>query len=133
MPSMANITVKATNGTTDVIYVAKSPSSGDTVPSRWKADALGGAVAFSPELHLSFKDNGPRTARRGRLDFRWVQTYTDTTTGLVKIANWAPGFLELLLPKEMPAAQTNEAVDQYFNLISSPLIRQCFKEGYAAT
>jgi hypothetical protein len=130
---MANITVKATNGTTDVIYVAKSPSAGDSVPARWRADALGASANLKPELSMVTRDNGPKTGRRVTLEFSWPHTYTDTTTGLVKVAEKAPGMLTLLLPKEMPDTQINEAVDQFCNLIASTLVRASLKEGFAPT
>lgn len=133
MPAMANITVKATNGTTDVIYVAKSPSAGDSVPARWRADALGASASLKPEVSMVSRDNGPGTGRRITMEFTWPQTYTDTATGLVKVANKAPGSVTLLLPKEMPDTQINETVDQFFNLISSALVRSAFKEGFAPT
>lgn len=133
MSSIANITVKATNGTTDVVYVAKTPSSGDSVPARWRADALGTANAFKPSLTMVARDNGPKTGRRIELDYEWVQTYTDSTTSLVKVQSRAPGKLSLLLPVEMPDSQVNEAVDQFFNLINHSAIRTAFKEAFAPT
>jgi hypothetical protein len=134
MSSIANITVKATNGTSDVVYVAKTPSSGDGTPARWRADALGGANAFKPELKMTARDNGPKTARNVSLEFSWVQTYTDSTTGLVGVKARAPGTLTLILPNEMPdTTGVNEAVDQFFNLINHASIRTAFKEGFAPT
>jgi hypothetical protein len=133
MSNIANITVKATNGTTDVVYVAKTPSSGDGVPARWRADALGTANAFKPELLMVAKDNGPKTARRLTLTYAWPQTYTDTVTGLVAVANKAPAELTMTLPVSMPDSQVNEAVDQFFNLINNSATRTAFKEGFAPT
>lgn len=133
MSSIANITVKATNGTTDVVYVAKTPSSGDGVPARWRADALGTASAFKPELTMVARDNGPKTARRVELTYVWPQTYTDSTTGLVAVQAKAPAALTFALPVEMPDSQINEAVDQFFNLINNSAIRTAFKEAFAPT
>jgi hypothetical protein len=134
MSSIANITVKATNGTTDVIYVAKTPSSGDGVPARWRADALGSANAFKPELRMTARDNGPKTARVVELEFSWPQTFTDTTTSLIAVKNRAPGKLTFILPNEMPdTTGINEAVDQFFNLINHTSIRTAFKEAFAPT
>lgn len=133
MSSIANITVKATNGTTDVVYVAKTPSSGDGVPARWRADALGTASAFKPELMMTARDNGQKTARRVDLTFTWVYTYTDTATSLVAVKAKAPATLTFALPVEMPDTQVNEAVDQFFNLINHASIRTAFKEAFAPT
>lgn len=133
MSSIANITVKATNGTTDVVYVAKTPSSGDGVPARWRADALGTANSFKPELQMVSVDNGPKTARRCTLSYSWPQTYTDSGTSLVAVKNKAPATLVFTLPTEMPDSSINEAVDQFFNLINSTAIRTAFKEAFAPT
>jgi hypothetical protein len=133
MSSIANITVKATNGTTDVIYVAKTPSAGDSLPAKWSADAVGPNFASHPKLEIKFSNNGPGTARRGTLTFSYPEVATDTTTGLVSIVNKGLGELSLLLPNGMPDAQANEVIDQMFNLINHALVRTQFKERYAAT
>lgn len=134
MSAIGNITVKATNGTTDVVYVAKTPSSGDGTPARWRADALGGASAFKPELKMTARDNGPKTARNVTLEYSWVQTYVDSTTGLTAVKAKAPATLTFILPNEMPdTTGVNEAVDQFFNLINSTSIRTAFKEAFAPT
>jgi hypothetical protein len=134
MSSIGNITVKATNGTTDVVYVAKTPSAGDGVSARWRADALGSASAFKPELKMTARDNGPKTTRVLELEYTWPQTYTDTTTGLVALKNRAPGKLTFILPNEMPdTTGVNEAIDQFFNLINHASIRTAFKELFAPT
>lgn len=39
MPTMADITVKAANGTTDVVLKAKAPSFGDKSDAIWNIDA----------------------------------------------------------------------------------------------
>jgi len=36
MPSMANITVKKNDGTTDATYTALTPSAGDKVSAQWR-------------------------------------------------------------------------------------------------
>lgn len=133
MSAMSNITVKATNGTTDVVYVAKTPSSGDNVPARWRADALGSASAFKPQLTMLARDNGPKTARRVEIDYAWPQTYTDSATGLVAVKGTAPGKFTIALPVEMPDSQVNEAVDQFINLLASALVRSAVKEAFAPT
>lgn len=133
MPSMANITVKAANGTTDVVYTGVSPSSGDNVPAIWRNESAGTAAAFKPTLNLSFKDNGPKTARRMASEFKWPQTATDTTTGLTSVVN--TGFITIsgLFPKTMPQATVDEIVHQATNLFASTLYRDCLKSGYSAT
>jgi hypothetical protein len=133
MSAIANITVKKANGTDDVVYVAKTPSSGDKVPARWRADALGTANAFKPELQMVSENNGPGTARRCTLTFKYPQVYTDSTTTLKSVKNTAPGQLVMTLPVEMPDTDIDEAVSQFFNLINHASIRTAFKEAFAPT
>lgn len=133
MSSIANITVKATNGTTDVIYVAKTASAGDSTPARYSADAVGPNFATHPKLEIKFSSNGPGTARRGIMAFSYPEYATDTTTGLVTVVNRGLGELNLLLPNGMPDAVANEVIDQFFNLVGHTAVRTQFKERYAAT
>jgi hypothetical protein len=48
MPTMASITVKKADGTTDIVYDALAASGGDNSPAAWRQDT--GAVAPLPEI-----------------------------------------------------------------------------------
>jgi len=76
MPQIANITVKAANGTTDVVYTAMTPSSGDTTPAFWRAEGSGASASLRATFQLSSKWNGPKTARRVTGAFQYPQTAT---------------------------------------------------------
>lgn len=131
MPSMANITVKAANGTTDVVYTAMAPSSGDGVAAVWRNEAAGAATAFKPSFSLVSKFNGNKTARRLNATYYMPQTATDSTTGLTRVVNSIPITFSCALPIEVPQTNIDEAVHQLTNLLSSTLVRDALKAGYA--
>jgi len=133
MPSMANITVKAANGTTDVVYTAMAPSSGDGVPAVWRNEAGGSATAFKATLTLASKFNGPKTVRRLSGTFQLPQVATDSTTTLSTVVNTVPVNFSFALPIEVPQTIIDEAVHQCTNLLSSTLVRDALKSGYAPT
>lgn len=133
MPSMADITVKKADGTTNVTYVAATPSAGDKSPAVWTLNAASGIQGFRPRLELQTQYNGPQTLRQARVRFSYPVTYTDTTTGLAKqLAN--VGFDGVVyLPVEMTTTDWNEAFAQLGNLMSSTLVRSSVQEGFAPT
>lgn len=130
MPTMANITVKASNGTTDVVYTAMSPSSGDTTSAVWRNEAAGAAAAFKPTFSMSTRNNGNRTGRRITAVYDYPQTVTDVN-GVVTIANRIPISVSILIPLTAPDTAVAEAVAQGTNLLVSTLIRDSMKSGYA--
>lgn len=133
MPSMANITVKAANGTTDVVYTAMAPSSGDGVAAVWRNEAAGSAAAFKPSFSLVSKYNGNKTARRMNATYYMPQTATDTTTSLTSVVNSVPITFSVALPLEVPQTVIDEAVHQLTNLLASTLVRDALKAGFAPT
>lgn len=133
MSSISNITVKKDDGVTDIIYVAKQPSSGDGVPSRWRADSAGTADAFKPELTVAGHMNGSKTARWLNWTYTYPQVYTDSTTGLSAVASRAQISLDMSYPVSMPDTVTNEFVSQFCNLVNKTEIRTIMKEKFPPT
>jgi hypothetical protein len=133
MPTMANITVKAANNTTDVVYTGKSPSAGDTVPAIWRNETVGTAAQHMPEFRLAFRDSPNSQERRGRATYVYPQIATDTTTTLTSVVNKAMAGADFTLPKGMKMTDINEFAAQFGNLFASALIKACVAEGYSAT
>lgn len=132
MPNLANITIKKNDGTTDIVWTGKVPSSGDKNPALWKSDTVGSAPAFRPSFSLESMFNGTKSARRLNWEFRYPVTTVDAG-GKTVVANVAIGSGSFLLPQGMTDADLNEAVSQHANLLVSVLIKDCFKTGYSAT
>lgn len=133
MPSMANITVKMANGSTDVVYTAKSPSAGDTVPAIWRNETVGNAAAHMPELRLTFRDSPDKARRKGRATYVYPQIATDTTTTLTKVVNKAMAGVDFDIPKGMPNTVTAEFAAQFGNLFAAALLKACVQDGFSAT
>lgn len=132
MPSMANITVKAANGTTDVTYVAKSPSAGDSVPAIWRNESVGTAAAHMPELRLTWRDAPGGQKRRGRATYVYPQIATDTTTSTTSVVDRANAGVDFELPKGFTTANAAEFAAQFGNLFASALIKSCNADGFSA-
>lgn len=133
MPSMADITVKKADGTTNVTYVAATPSAGDKSPAIWTLNAQSGVQGFRPRLELQTQNNGPGTIRQGRVKYSYPVTYTDANTSLSKLLA-SVGFEGVVyLPKDVTTTEWNEAFAQLGNLLASTLIRSSIQEGFAPT
>lgn len=133
MPSQANITVKKNDGTTDVIYTALVPSSGDGTPAIWKNQTVGNAPAHQPEFRLSSRDAAAGARRAARSTYMYPQIATNTTTSTTSVVDKASADTNWVFPKGMAQADINEFVSQYANLLVSTLVKDCVKAGYSAT
>lgn len=133
MPSLANITIKKNDGTTDIIWSGIAASSGDQVPAVWRSDTAASQNNARPTAIMVAKSNGDKSARRVTIETRFPQSYTETTTGLVKVANVLPCSFNIVVPLSMPQAQIDEAVTQTVNLLASTLFKDCLKAALSAS
>lgn len=133
MPSMANITVKKADGTTDAIYVAATPSSGDKNPAIWTQNAYSGIQGFRPRFELLATPNANGSQRRLEGTFSFPITYTDPATSLTKLNKSVDAKVTVFIPKELSTTDWNEAFSQFGNLMVSALVRDSVEEGYAPT
>ncbi len=135
MPSMASITVKKNDGTTDIVYDALAGSGGDSSPAAWRQDtgaAAGLPVGLRSSFKVSSKWNGPKTARQ--LAFEYVMPYAvqDSTTTLYSAKDRVVLTGVVTMPQAIPASSLNE-VAQGLNLLAATLIKQSVQAGYAPT
>lgn len=134
MPTMANITVKAANGTTDVVFTAVTASGGDNSPAVWRNEAYGGTFGQRPEFRLVTKPSGDKSSRQIDASFTFPALYTETTTGLTKVAKRANVRLNGSVPVEgLSDAQLGEFAAQFGNLVAAALIKASLATGYAPT
>ncbi|UUW21305.1 MAG: hypothetical protein [Sanya fiers-like virus 17] len=133
MPQMADITVKKDNGTTDIVFSAQSPSSGDGTAAVWKSTTVGTAASHQPELRLSAREGAKGARRALRATFVYPEIATNSTTGVTSVVQKALFATDVTLPKDMAATNIAEAVSQYCNLLASALIKSCLKSGYSAS
>lgn len=131
MPNMANITVKKNDGTTDVTYTALTPSAGDKVRAIWSSLTAATIAAFRPMFSMVAAPNGDRSTRKVSTNYVYPVTATENTVLVLKgkcIAetNWS-------IPQNIPDADIAEFVSQYANLLTSVLVKDSAKQGYAPT
>ncbi len=136
MPSMASITVKKYDGTTDIVFDALSASGGDNSPAVWRQDT--GATAGLPVglrslFRLWTTWNGPKTARVARFHLAFPYAVQDSTTTLYSAKDRIVFEGSVTLPQGVPATQLNEATYQGLNLLDALLIRQAMAAGYSPT
>lgn len=136
MPSMASITVKKFDGTTDIIYDALSASGGDNSPAVFRQDT--GAVAGLPVGHRAqFKVlsrwNGSRSARLVELEYSRPYATQDSTTTVYSSKDRVVFKGVITCPQGIPATDLNEACYQFANLVASTLVKQSMSSGYAPT
>lgn len=134
MPSMANITVKKYDGTTDIVYDALSASGGDGSAAVWRQDT--GAVAGLPVglrklFRLWTTWNGPKTARQMKFNFVSPYAVQDSTTTLYSAKDRVVFDGIITIPQGLPANEINEAIYQGLNLLGASLVKQSAASGYA--
>ena len=127
MPSIANITVKASNGTTDVVYVAKSASAGDGVPAVFRNDSLGVSMNQRPEFRLSFKDSGKN--RVGRVTYTYPDLFNTAVAGVYSIGEIPSVIADFKVPKGATTSTLTEFAHQFGNLMAAVLIKSAVSDG----
>lgn len=130
MPTMANITVKKNDGTTDTIYVAQKASSGNKDPAIWRVDAASTFGQGKPELQCVGKDAANGTQRVVSWKLVMPETFTDTTTGLVAVRYRDLASSVYTIDKRVPDSLHNEISAQFGNLMASVLAKQVNASGY---
>lgn len=136
MPAAVSLTVKKADEVTNITYDIIQGSPGDTGMALWRQDT--GANAALPAgmratLMQGSKWNGPKTARRVTLLYNRPYALLNTTTQRYEALDKVIGRTELLLPFAIPAAELNESVYQYFNLLglASGNLKITTGQGYA--
>lgn len=132
MPTMADIIIKKADNTTNVTYVAATPSAGDKSAAVWKNPTVGTVLAARPTFTFVMMDNGNKKARRARSSFIWPKARVDIASN-VTVAGGASSESSHLIPQDMTPAEIDEYVAQYSNLLASALIKSCLTSGYAPT
>lgn len=129
MPQMANITVKKADGTTDAVYTAQAPSSGDSTPAIWRQESASTRLGNRPVLSMRTQSNGNKNGRtfQIRLDFPILETVSGVETVTARV----PLRLEGTLPTNVPSDSVKEAIYQMGNVAVQALIRQSLESGYA--
>lgn len=129
MPTLADITIKMSDGTTDVVYTAIAGAAGDGSPALFRSNSVGTALNQRPSLLIKATSNGSKTARRIRGDFSWP--IVDTSSGVSTVVGRASGDFNFLAPQNQTEDMIKEQAHQFANLIASAMIKDSMSEGYA--
>lgn len=130
MPTLANITIKKADGTTDVVYTAIAGAAGDNTPAMFRNETIGTTLAERPSLLIRSLSNGPKTARRVNVDFSWPLTSQDAGGNKI-VSGRMTGTASVLIPQNQDVTIINEQAAQFANLIGSLLVKSSFKDGFA--
>lgn len=131
MPTMANITVKKNDGTTDVTYTAVVASGGDKSPAVWRNNSATGTPGQRPTLKLTSRSNADGSARRVDGIFVYPSVYTDTATSTTKVGANAVFTFSSVIPGSMPDVDAEEFGAQIGNLIAAQLVEDSLTVGYS--
>lgn len=131
MPQMANITVKKADGTTDVVYTALSPSSGDKTSAVWSPTLVGTSNSHRAELRVSSQPNAANTVRFVDGIIRWP--VVQTLGGVVTVTDRNSISIKASVAQNTPDSDVAELVEQTTNLFRSVLFREMLKTRYAAS
>lgn len=131
MATIANITVKKADGTTNITYSAVQGAAGDANPARWRSDTANPVRAFRDTLSMVAKPNGPATARRVNLIFSGP--VVRSVSGVDAVVGTIPGELSILIPNNLTDTEVAEKVEQFINLLADTAVRTAIKAGFAPT
>lgn len=124
---MADVTIKKADGSTDILFTAKTPSAGDSVQALWRSDTVGTSAGTRPAVTCVASWNGPKTARK--INVKFTYPFLDATTGAV--LGQAIYSVDATVPASMPDADVSQYAAQSANFVASSLIKSVMNAGFA--
>lgn len=131
MASIANVTVKKADGTTDITYTAISGAPGEGMPAVWQNTTGSTIRGNRPSIAMQSKLNGTKLARR--VDINGVFPIIRTVSGAETVIGKIPLGFTVPVPEWATDAEVAEAVCQFTNLLVSAHIRDHIKAGSSPT
>ncbi len=132
MPSLADITVKKFDGTTDQVWKGVIASAGDKNPAIFRNESIGSAPAHMPTFKLESSNRANGSIRALTVNAVYPETAT-ATDGRVSVINKLGFKVDVTVPQGMDQDIINEGCYQIANLVASSLVKQCLVAGYAPT
>ncbi|DAD51294.1 coat protein [ssRNA phage Gerhypos.1_28] len=133
MPAAANITVKKSDGTTDIVWTAIAASGGDKSPAYFRSDTATGTVGQKPIFSVVARQNAAGDVRRVDVSGSFPSVYTNASTGQSEVRSKMNFSGSFAVPQNITAADINEFSAQIPNLIASALIKATIAAGFAPT
>lgn len=128
MSAQTNVTVKKTDGTTDVTFTGVQGATADE-PAIWQNIASSTIYSNRDSVKFRSRDNGTKTARWMEVDAQFVVRRTENSLEVNK--GTIPAKFAIPIPNWATDAEANEAVDQFLNLLGSAHFRTHIKGRYA--
>lgn len=129
MPTLADITVKKYDNTTDIVWKGINPNGGDGGRSLFRPDV---AFASTPTGFRPVFMTSQRTSAQGRvsqIDAAYPHTYVETNTGLIRMIRGVTMKVILTVDPGVPFATQSEGAYQLLNLAASASIKDHLMSG----
>lgn len=131
MSAITNITVKKSDGTTDVTFTAIAGAPGEGQPAIWQDLTSSTIRGNRSALAMQSKMNGTKTARRVDVNANFV--VSRIIDGIETRIGNIPGTFSMPVPEWATDAEVAQAADQFINLLASSHIRTHVKAGASPT
>jgi hypothetical protein len=118
MSTIANLTVKKNDGTTDIVWTALSGQGGPNLPATYASQTVGSALAHQPTMTFVAKDSGDKETRRMNFQVIYPYLVTDSASN-VTVPRKGQVDVSFAMPMVMTATQWNECVSQTINLLTA--------------
>lgn len=132
MPSMANITVLDSDGTTSRVFTALNPAGAEGTPAVWRWEDATKLPGFRVRFETSSRWNATRTARKVQYSFDFPIVQATAVAGVNEVVgriqcrggDW-------IYPQNATDAQVASAAALMANLLKSTLVQSVFTTGFA--
>lgn len=135
MPTLADLTVKKADNTTDVIYKGVSPASGEGVPAVWKNQTVGTTPGQQPELRIASRARSKKGVpyRLWSGSYKYPKAVSNVSTGELTLSDGVTVTFAVDSNQTMSSVESKEAVYQCFHLLALAVMKQAAADGYSFT
>lgn len=132
MPNMATVTVKNSDGTTDVVLTALNGAGGDGQPALWRWEQTVKPPLERVRFEVTSRWNANRTARKVGVFMNYPITRATAVAGVNEvIGNIQYRNGDWIKPEIANDAAVASAAAIVANFLKDPLIQSVFNTGYA--
>jgi len=131
MPTMANVTVKKSDGTTDIQYSVQSASAGDGNYAIWSALAVGNTLKAHPDARVTTTGNANVRRITWKLVYPILQT--DTGSGITSVIGTCERHVTDIVPNLCDDATVAEFAAQAGNFLAATLPKSVVTQRYSPT
>lgn len=133
MPSLADISIKKADYTTDIVWSGVSASAGDKTPARYASKTVNSIPAFQPKMSVRSEGNGDGSVRRVHVNVAYPYSVLDTTTNRTTLVSQCSFRADWTVPQDVPQSVVDEFVAQVANLVDSGTLVDVVKTQTAPT